>query len=144
MATKRMKSREVRDNWRETLRHVEDGGEVVIEHYNRPIARIVPHEEPTMTEHFTAWLTTDPSCLDQACADVVVLRDELRGEADDPNAWASTDDERFSAVTTVDAKDGDQVDAMREAVELLEAAGWKLDGEWEAVPTGATVTVTRA
>lgn len=49
MATKRMKSREVRDNWRETLRHVEDGGEVVIEHYNRPIARIVPIEEPTMT-----------------------------------------------------------------------------------------------
>lgn len=49
MTTKRMKSREVRDNWREALRHVEDGGEIVIEHYNRPIARIVPIEEPVMT-----------------------------------------------------------------------------------------------
>lgn len=95
-------------------------------------------------EHFTAWLTTDPSCLDQGCADVVVLRDELRGEADDPNAWASTSDERFSAATTVDAKDGDAEDAMREAEQLLEAGGWKLDGDWEPVTTGATVTVTRA
>lgn len=95
-------------------------------------------------EHFTAWLTTDPTCLDQACADIVVLRDELRGEADDPNAWASTSDERFSAATTVDAKDGDDEDAIREAAELLEAAGWKLDGGWEAVTTGYTVTVTGA
>lgn len=95
-------------------------------------------------EHFTAWLTTDPTCLDQACADVVVLRDELRGEADDPNAWSSTSDELFSAATTVDARDGDYEDAEREAKELLESAGWKLDGGWEAVPTGATATVTRA
>lgn len=49
MTTKRMKSREVRDNWRETLRHVEAGGEVVIEHYNRPVARITPIEENAMT-----------------------------------------------------------------------------------------------
>lgn len=40
------------------------------------LAELIP-EEPTM-EHFTAWLTTDPTCLDQACADVVVLADELR------------------------------------------------------------------
>jgi len=48
MTTKRMKSREIRDNWRETLRHVENGGTVVIEHYNRPIARIVPIGEAIM------------------------------------------------------------------------------------------------
>lgn len=140
---KRMKSREVRDNWRETLRHVENGGTVVIEHYNRPIARIVPIEEPTM-EHFTAWLTTDPGALDQGCADVVVLRDELRGEPDDPNAWASTSDEQFKAATTVDAKDGDHENAQREAEEQLEAAGWEMDGKWEATDTGYIVTVTRA
>lgn len=97
-----------------------------------------------MNEHFTAWLTTDTSCLDQACADVVVLRDELRGEPDDPNAWSSTGDPLFTATTTVDAKDGDQADAMREAEELLQAAGWELDGKWEPVTTGATVTVTRS
>src|SRR5690606_14050742 len=33
----------------ETLRHVEAGGEVVIEHYNRPVARITPIEENAMT-----------------------------------------------------------------------------------------------
>lgn len=140
---KRMKSDEVRKNWADVLQHVRTGGEVIVEHYNRPIARIVPIEEPTM-EHFTAWLTTDPGALDQGCADIVVLRDELRGEADDPNAWASTGDERFSAATTVDAKDGDHEDAQREAEELLEAAGWKLDGKWDATDTGYIVTVTRA
>lgn len=144
MTAKRMKSREIRDNWRDVLDHVRAGNEVVVEHYNKPIARIIPIEEPAMTEHFTAWLTTDPSCLDQACADVVVLADELRGEPDDPNAWASTTDQRFKAVTTVDAKDGDHKDAMREATDLLESAGWSLDGAWEANDTGYIVTVEPA
>lgn len=97
-----------------------------------------------MSKHYTAWLTTDPSCLDQGCADVVVLADELRGESDDRNAWSSTGDPLFSAVTTVDARDGDYQDAEREAEDLLTAAGWKVDGAWVAVPTGATATVTRS
>ena len=97
-----------------------------------------------MHEHFTAWLTTDTSCLDQACADVVVLRDELRGEPDDRDAWFSTGDPLFTGATTVDAKDGDYEDAQQEAEELLHAAGWALDGAWEPVATGATATVTRA
>lgn len=63
MTTKRMKSREVRDNWRETLRHVEGGGTVVIEHYNRPIARIVPIEEPIMTTT-TSYGTFTTHCAD--------------------------------------------------------------------------------
>lgn len=42
MTTKRMKASEVRANWREVLRHVEGGGTVVVEHYNRPIAQIIP------------------------------------------------------------------------------------------------------
>src|SRR5690606_19848439 len=49
---------------------------------------------------FYAWVTTDPTCLDQGCADVVVLRDEndvRPGETNDP---------LFTATTTVDAKDG--------------------------------------
>lgn len=46
---KRMKSREVRDNWSATLRYVGDGGTVIVEQYTRPVARIVPVDEPTMT-----------------------------------------------------------------------------------------------
>jgi prevent-host-death family protein len=48
MTSKRMKSRELRDRLREILRYVEDGGQVVVEHYNRPVARIVPIEETAM------------------------------------------------------------------------------------------------
>jgi hypothetical protein len=98
----------------------------------------------TTTEHFTAWLTCDTSCLDQPNADVVVLRDELRGEPDDPNAWFSTTDEHFRAVTNVEAKGGDHDDMIREAESLLDDAGWKIDGAWEPVDTGYIVPVTRS
>lgn len=87
---------------------------------------------------FYAWVTTDPTCLDQGCADVVVLRDEndvRPGETNEP---------LFTATTTVDAKDGDHEDAIREAVDLLEAGGWTLAGAWDAVPTGYLAAVTRA
>lgn len=95
-------------------------------------------------EHFTAWLTTDPTALDQACADVVVLRDELSGEADDHSAWFSTGDPLFKGATTVDAREGDAKDATHEAEKLLEEAGWEINGNWEATDTGYIVTVTRA
>ncbi|MGP4027297.1 type II toxin-antitoxin system Phd/YefM family antitoxin [Actinomadura sp. 3N407] len=141
---KRMKSREVRDNWRDVLDHVRAGNEVVIEHYNKPIARIVPIKEPAMSEHFTAWLAMDTGSLyEPPFADVSVLRDELRGEADDPDAWAATGDERFRATTTVDAETGDDEDAIREARALLEADGWRLSGDWKAFDGGYTVTVER-
>ncbi|HEY9370203.1 hypothetical protein [Streptomyces sp.] len=54
MTEKRMKSREVRDNWRDVLDHVRAGNEVVIEHYTKPIARIVPIEENAMASTFTS------------------------------------------------------------------------------------------
>lgn len=44
-----MKSNEVRTNWRDVLDFVRAGGEIVVEHYNRTIARITPYEEPAMT-----------------------------------------------------------------------------------------------
>lgn len=50
MTAKRMKSREIRDNWRDVLDHVRAGNEVVVEHYNKPIARIVPVEENAMSQ----------------------------------------------------------------------------------------------
>ncbi|HEU4673175.1 MAG TPA: hypothetical protein VFS32_09775 [Candidatus Limnocylindrales bacterium] len=84
---------------------------------------------------FVAWLTTDPTCLDQDNADVVVLRDEkdvAPGEANEP---------LFSAVTSVDAADGDHGDAIREAESLLADAGWRVTGDWEPVPTGYIAAV---
>jgi hypothetical protein len=93
--------------------------------------------------HFTAWLTTDTTCLDQGCADVTVLKDELHGEPDDPGAWSSTGDPLHYAVTTVNAADGDHDDALSEAKALLATAGWRVVGSWEAVPTGYTATVER-
>lgn len=86
---------------------------------------------------FVAWLTTDPTCLDQDNADVVVLRDEkdvAPGETNEP---------LFSAVTSVPAKDGDHDDAIREAESLLADAGWRVTGDWEPVPTGCFAAVTR-
>lgn len=88
--------------------------------------------------NFVAWLTTDITCLDQGCADVVVLRDEADvapGEDNEP---------LFSAVTTVDARDGDHDDAIREAELLLARAGWRVNGTWEPVTTGCIAAVTRS
>jgi len=88
---------------------------------------------------FTAWLTTDPIGLTTPYADVVVLQDEL--EADDPNAWASTGDPVFTANTTINAATGDPEDMERQAVELLTAAGWVIEGKWEGYTTGGYVRV---
>lgn len=44
----RMKSREVRDNMRDVLDYVRSGGTVTVEHYNRPVARIIPIEENSL------------------------------------------------------------------------------------------------
>lgn len=42
-------SSEVRQNWRDVLAHVVAGGEVVVVHYNRPVAIISPYQEAEMT-----------------------------------------------------------------------------------------------
>jgi prevent-host-death family protein len=40
-----IKSRQLRDNLAAVLRDVEAGEEIVIEQYNRPVARIIPYQE---------------------------------------------------------------------------------------------------
>lgn len=45
MVTKRMKSDQVRQNWRDVLEHVRTGGAVVVEHYNRTVARVIPEDD---------------------------------------------------------------------------------------------------
>jgi len=48
MDDQRMKSDEVRKNWADVLQYVRTGGAVIVEHYNKPIARIAPIEETTV------------------------------------------------------------------------------------------------
>jgi antitoxin (DNA-binding transcriptional repressor) of toxin-antitoxin stability system len=44
MQEKRMKSDQVRTGWRDALEYVKQGGRIVIEHYQRPVAMLVPYE----------------------------------------------------------------------------------------------------
>ncbi|MGW1468474.1 hypothetical protein ACWCPT_29530 [Streptomyces sp. NPDC002308] len=95
--------------------------------------------------HFTAWLTTTPSALDQDNIDVVVLEDEnIGGDGDEANWACAGGDALYTGVTSVPAEDGDVTLATREAVDLLGTAGWDTVGSWEAVDTGYIVTVERA
>ena len=96
-------------------------------------------------KHFTAWLVNARSCLDQDNMDVTVLEDELTGaeNPDDPGDWATdgTKDPAFYAVTSVDARDGETDDAIREAEGLLAAAGWTVAGPWAGVDCGYIAVV---
>lgn len=101
------------------------------------------------TTHFTAWLTTDRSCLAGDTCDVVVLPDDaISYDVDDDGnetpIWSSTGDPILTVVTAVNAEDGDMDDAVKEAEALLNEAGWRTTGEWEGVPTGYVITVERA
>ena len=106
-----------------------------------------------MSDHFTAWLTTDSSALEDDLCDVTVLRDEPSGTRTDDfgnetEDWTSVGDPVFYAKTSIrhdqGADDGSGATAAeQEARDLLENAGWRLTGSWEAVTTGGTVTVSR-
>lgn len=101
-------------------------------------------------EHFTAWLTTDRSCLEGDYCDVTVLADKQMGYESDRNGfetdtpvWTSVGDPLFHAVTTARHDADTDEDATKQAQKLLESAGWRLAGDWDAVTTGCTVTVER-
>jgi hypothetical protein len=105
-------------------------------------------------ERYTAWITTDPSCLDaDGRIDVVVLRDEIVGcDVDDDRnevpVWSSAGESPvFSAKTTNDASEDIDWDGpagvYAQVVELLEAAGWSVESPWETIATGAIAVVQR-
>ncbi|MGQ4353206.1 hypothetical protein [Streptomyces drozdowiczii] len=95
--------------------------------------------------HFTAWLTTTPSALDQDNIDITVLEDEnIGGDGDEINWVCQGGEAEYTGVTSIPAKDGDHKTAQSEAVDLLREAGWDTAGSWEAVDTGYIVTVERA
>lgn len=101
-------------------------------------------------QHFTAWLTTDPGCLDQDHCDITVLQDAITGynTAEDGTElpiW-STDimvNPQYYATTRTPAADDSHKQAQQQAAELLTSAGWALAGPWAATPTGYIATVTR-
>jgi hypothetical protein len=100
----------------------------------------------TTPRHFTAWMANDPSVLDQPFMDVTVLEDEAtsyRTETREVPEWSSTGKQAFYGVTTVDAREGDAQDGIKQAEELLGAAGWRIAGKWEATDSAYLVTVER-
>lgn len=92
-------------------------------------------------EHYTAWVTTDRSALENDYCDVTVLADEEIGERDGRPVWSSTGNPLFYAETTVHVDD--DADSQDQAKELLKAAGWRVVGDWEGVTTGYIATVER-
>jgi hypothetical protein len=95
--------------------------------------------------HFTAWVTTTTSALDQDNIDVTILEDEEIGDPEGGDGtWACKGgDALFYAITSVPAEDGDTAQALREAEELMRDAGWTTVGKWDDVDTGCIITVER-
>ncbi|MGW3491867.1 helix-turn-helix domain-containing protein [Streptomyces sp. NPDC001054] len=111
-------------------------------------------------QHFTAWMTNDWSCLEGDDMDVSVLedeavsyREEILSEDWDPATgdvvrevretpmWESNGNRVFWALTGVDAREGDVEEGIKVAEELLDAAGWRRVGDWEATTSSYIVTV---
>jgi hypothetical protein len=91
--------------------------------------------------HFTAWMTNDPSTLSGDNMDVMILKDTLDSVPEKAPEWVSTGEDVFHTETNVNASEGDVADGIREAEELMKAAGWEVVGEWEAVTTSYLATV---
>ncbi|MGW0491143.1 helix-turn-helix domain-containing protein [Streptomyces olivaceus] len=110
--------------------------------------------------HYTAWMTNDLSCLMGDVMDIAVIEDEatsfreevISEEYDFANGettrevrevpvWESRGAQVFYAETGVDAREGTAEDGIKAAEELLEAAGWRVVGDWEALPASYVATV---
>jgi hypothetical protein len=102
----------------------------------------------TTRRHFTAWMATGSSVLDQPNMDVTIIEDALTGaDGDDPRAWSSgvpgDAPHPFYAMTEINAREGDAEDGIKAAEALMAAAGWRVVSKWEATPDAYTATVER-
>ena len=102
-----------------------------------------------MASHYTAFVTTDPTCVDGDYCDLIILTDEIlgyrsneNGEDFDQPIWESSGPQVYSAVTAV-RLDEDHDNAIKDATSILNRAGWAVTGPWEAVATGYCATVAR-
>jgi hypothetical protein len=95
-----------------------------------------------MEQHFTAWLTVDPTMVLNTNCDVLILEDEQTGPDWTTKPGAR---EEFSAETSTPAETrGDHSAAQADAEDLMKQAGWETVGDWEQVDSGYVVTVQRA
>ena len=93
-------------------------------------------------QHFTAWLTVDPTMTVASTCDVLVLEDEWTGSDWTTKPGAG---ESFKAETNIPAETrGDHEAAQTEAEALLTAANWRTNGDWEQTDSGYVITVERA
>ena len=107
----RMKSREIRDNWRDVIDYVRAGNEVVVEHYNKAVARIVPMETSMNT-------TTSYGTFIDRCAD--------SGSSGNISAYVTSALGDHTADYDVDAL----TDAFRDAINTeLAGTGVSLHGD---------------
>lgn len=95
-----MKSRKVRDEWKEVLAAVEAGQEIVVERYNQPVARIIPYKEAPMTTYATRNDAIDAEIIAPIEASGVTTRDEYDIDA---IADAVLGDHEAGYALTVDA-----------------------------------------
>lgn len=151
MTTKRMKSNEVRVDWAEVLQHVRQGGTVIVEHYNRPIATITPYvEESAMTTTYTAAIGTHASVVEGDFCDVTVAENVRVGYHEDRDGNEIADYAMGTTVvmpaqeTTVRTDEEDPWGRLaNEAAEILAANGWRLTGTWELSDNAAYAPVER-
>lgn len=99
--------------------------------------------------HFTAWLTTEPACLDGDVADVTVLQnaENVDGEwinADAVSPSGNTQEPVSFLYTRVPAGDSFVQEARHDAEILLAESGWRMTGDWVPYVNGAFVDVERA
>jgi antitoxin (DNA-binding transcriptional repressor) of toxin-antitoxin stability system len=64
---KRMKSDEVRVNWRDVLDLIQAGGTVIVERYNKPIATITPYKPTPYEEEEYALASANDDCPSDNC-----------------------------------------------------------------------------
>lgn len=93
MTTNHMKSNEIRQQWREVLADVQAGGTIVVEHYNRPIARITPME-PDMSAADT---------IETATESLAGIAEHIRVNGIDTETYGAVGDllERVTSIVSV-------------------------------------------
>ena len=112
-----MKSSEVRANWRSVLAHIEDGGSIIVEHYNRPVASITPD-----TEDDLRWNTRCRDCGSLLSANPRYSTDPDHAECLDCGSTnldrvPVPDDSGLMLITQVEeAADNADADALRRAL----------------------------
>jgi antitoxin (DNA-binding transcriptional repressor) of toxin-antitoxin stability system len=140
MTTKRMKSDQVRTDWKNVLQYVRQGGTVIVEHYNEPIATITPYEEPTAPTTYTASIGLVSSVVAGDYCDLAVNENQIVAAREDDygNEIPVTEPTGPMVLDTVELGDArtDDPDSEGKAYDaadgMLDDHGWRRVGPWNA------------